>query len=265
MSQNKSVNIGFPTIVMIAVSIGAFILGAISYYVYISIALGVDLYNSQYDYSNYNYYTNNDNKESKPDYSTSSKNNTYNSSSSNTSVQRSTTTTDNTSSSSQNNSTSVNGKASTKSAPLSIGEWGIGSVYSSGSYVDVPTRVVNVIRGSQASNEYKNFCNQSSTLYKYEDAKSGTEWAVIEYEVDLTKFSSDVTSYLNSSINGTGDNTAIVYNNNRYIVSTANMTPAFASGKIVTAKFATQLPIGCSDYIITLGSSQGSQAFIHGK
>lgn len=264
MSQNKSFNISFSTVVMIAVSIGAFILGAISYYIYISIALGVDLYNNQYDY--YDYYSSNDNLVSKPDYSTSSQNNTYDSSSSNASAQSNTTLQNNTATaSSESTSVSVNGKSSTKAAPLSIGEWGIGSVYSSGSYVDVPTRVVNVIRSSQAASEYQNFCNQGSTIYKYENAKDGMEWAVIEYEIDLSKFSSDVSAYLNSSVNGTGNNTAIVYNNNRYIVSTANMTPSLASGKIVTAKFATQLPIGCSDYIITLGSSQGSQAFIHGK
>ena len=44
-----------------------------------------------------------------------------------------------------------------------------------------------------------------------------------------------------------------------------NMTSDYTSGKVVTAKFATQLPIGCSEYIIALGSSSNTQAFYYGK
>ena len=36
-------------------------------------------------------------------------------------------------------------------------------------------------------------------------------------------------------------------------------------GKVVSTKFAVQLPIGCSDYIIVLGSSSGTQAYFMGK
>ena len=101
---------------------------------------------------------------------------------------------------------------------------------------------------------------------KLEDAKENMEWAVIEYSIDLTKMEKDSTAKLDTKITGIGDNNSIKYNGATYIVSTTNMTPNnYTKGEIVSCKFAVQLPIGCTDYLIALGSSSGTKAFFSGK
>ena len=131
--------------------------------------------------------------------------------------------------------------------------------------MDVPVKVTKVTRGSRAAQEVKNYCENGSSIYKYEDAKEDMEWAVIEYDVDLTKMEKDSTVTLDRKITGTGDNTSIKYNGIIYIVSTMNMTSGYTKGEIVTCKFAVQLPIGCTDYLIALGSSSSTQAFFIGE
>lgn len=157
------------------------------------------------------------------------------------------------------------GKASTKASPLSLNEWGIASQYSSGSYIDIPTRVTKVTRGANAAKEVKAYCDSGSSIYKYSEPKQGMEWAVIDYDVDLTKVSNDTSARLYSSVAGTGNNTSIKYNGTTYITTTMGMTSEYDKGKIVNSKFAVQLPIGCSDYIIVLGSLDHTQAFFKGK
>ena len=151
---------------------------------------------------------------------------------------------------------------------MSIGEWGIGSKYSSGEYIDVPVKVTNVIRGTTAAQKVKDYCEKGSSIYKYEDAKEGMEWAVIEYNVDLTNikgYSMGKSIKVDTKVTGTGDNTSIQYNGYTYIVSTMNMTNDYSKEDIATGYFAVQLPIGCTDYLIALGSSSGKQAFFNGK
>lgn len=157
------------------------------------------------------------------------------------------------------------GKASTKASPLSLNEWGIASQYSSGSYIDIPTRVTKVTRGANAAKEVKAYCDSGSSIYKYSEPKQGMEWAVIDYDVDLTKVSNDTSARLYSSVAGTGNNTSIKYNGTTYITTTMGMTSEYDKGKIVNSKFAVQLPIGCSDYIIVLGSLDHTQAFFKGN
>ena len=91
------------------------------------------------------------------------------------------------------------------------------------------------------------------------------EWAVIEYSIDLTKIEEETNAKLDAKVTGTGNNNSIKYNDTTYMVSTVNMTPnKYTKGNIETCKFAVQLPIGCTDYLIVLGSSSGSQAFFYG-
>lgn len=165
---------------------------------------------------------------------------------------------------------SITGKSSSKTEPLSIGEWGIASKYSSGEYskyVDVPVKISNITRGDSAAQQVKEYCN--SSIYTYEDAKTGMEWAVIEYNVDLTNIQAYYTGEKNikvdSKVTGTGDSTAIKYKDHLYFVSTLNMTNKNTKETIATGLFAVQLPIGCTDYIITLGSISETQAFFSGK
>lgn len=157
------------------------------------------------------------------------------------------------------------GKASTKANPLSLNDWGIASQYSSGSYIDIPTRVTKVTRGANAAKEVKAYCDSGSSIYKYSEPKQGMEWAVIDYDVDLTKVSNDTSARLYSSVAGTGDNRNIKYNGTTYIVTTMGMTSEYDKGKVVNSRFAVQLPIDCTDYIIVLGSLDHTQAFFAGK
>ncbi len=255
MQNDNKISISLTTVIIIAVCIGALILGIICYFIFEN---NVSKNEEKLDTGLLNTTSQVNNLLS----NSSSVSNTIDNDNSNVEVN---TSINQNNTSSIPESSSVNAKTSSKSNPLSVGEWGIASKYVSGEYVDIPARVTNITRGTQAAQEYKNYCENGSSIYKYEDAKEEMEWAIVEYEVDLTSFSSDTSVILDKKISGTGDNTSIKYNNSTYIVSTANMTSGYASGKVVTAKFATQLPIGCSEYVIVLGSSSGTQAFIMGE
>lgn len=266
--ENNKISISLNTVIIIAIIIGALILGLISFFIY-------DKMNTE---SNNSVISDNDNKQSESlldnndddnddviinndDKEETNTNSQVPNNSENTSSNENE---ENTSSSSTSNS--ATGKSSSKQNPLAIGEWGISSRYLSGEYVDVPAKVTNVTRGSSAAQEVKQYLTSGSSIYKYEDAKEGMEWAVIEYSIDLTKFEKETTAKLDSKVTGTRDNTSIKYNGTTYIVSTVNMTPnKYTKGSIETCKFAVQLPIGCTDYLIVLGSSSGSQAYFTGK
>ncbi len=171
-------------------------------------------------------------------------------------------------SSSQTNS--VTGKSSSNSSPLSIGEWGIASKYGSGNYTDVPVKVTNVTRGDSATQMVKDFCNTGSSIYKYSEPDDDMEWAVVDYTVDLSNFkapssSGDKTIKVDSKVTGTGNSSAVKYNGNTYIISTTNMTSGTTKENIANGQFAVQLPIGCTDYLIVLGTSSHTQAFFKGK
>lgn len=171
----------------------------------------------------------------------------------------------NSSTDNSSNTTPVTGVSSSKTSPLTFGEWGIASKYYSGEYVNVPVRVTNITRGSAAAQEVEEYCNSGSSIYKYEDAEDGMEWAVVEYEIDLSDFDTDTIVNLDRRITGTGDNSSVKHRGTTYIISTMNMSFDYDSGKIVTSKFATQLPTGCHDYLIVLGSSSSTQAFFQGE
>lgn len=250
--ESKKISISLHTLI-IAIIVGSLAVGLISFFIYDK--MNTESNNSIIANNNENILDNNDDKEEITNNSQVSNNNT------NTSNDNDKETT-----SSSSTSNSATGKSSSKQNPLAIGEWGISSKYLSGDYVDVPTKITKVTRGSSAAQEVKKYLTSSSSIYKYEDAEEDMEWAVIEYSVDLTKINKETTAKLDSKITGTGNNTLIQYNGTTYIVSIVNMTPNnYTKGNIETAKFAVQLPIGCTDYLIVLGSSSGSQAFFTGK
>lgn len=239
MQENK-ISVSLTTIIVIAVIIGVLV-GIVAFTIYNNVAP-----NSME--------TANDKKEQSNNSTSSFDTNTITNSYTNTSDEK-------------NNSTTnfVTGKSSSKQNPLSIGEWGIASKYVSGEYVDVPVKVTNITRGSVAAQEVEDYCNDDYSIYKYEDAKENMEWAVIEYSVDLTKMQKDSSIRMDTKITGTGNNTSIKYNGYTYIVSTLNMSSGYSKGEIIPCKFAVQLPIGCTDYLIAIGSSSSTQAFFNGK
>ena len=167
------------------------------------------------------------------------------------------------------NSTSatIEGKASTQANPLKIGEWGIASKYSSGEYVDIPVKVTNVTRGSEAVAKIKAYCDNSS-VYKYTEPKEGMEWAVIDYTVDLTNLTalySGKPAKISSKIRGTGDNSSIRYNGKTYILTTMDMSESYSKEDIANGSFAVSLPIGCTEYTIAMGEYSHTNAFFAGK
>ena len=261
--ENKKITISLTTIIIIAVIIGALILGGISFIIYNNINKDNNYNLSQHQDTQENVNNTNSTEQTSSNDFLNNQSSIDNSNSS--SISNNSSTQQN---SSTSQTTSVNGETSSKSSPLPIGNWGIASKYSSGNYVDVPVKVVNVTRGNSAAQMVKNYCNNSSSIYKYEDAKEGMEWAVIDYSVDLTNvegYSMGKDIRVDSKITGTGDNTSIHYKDNVYIVSTMNMTSGYSKENMANGQFAVQLPIGCTDYLIALGSSSHTQAFFTGE
>lgn len=258
--ENKKINIGLTTIIISAVIIGIAILCIIFFVIYTRSNLP-KLQDTQQDSNTFN-----SNEQTNSNSSLNNVNSIDNSDSSN--IIDNTISTEPEPDSSSEQATSVTGETSSKSSPLSIGQWGIASKYNFGNYVDIPVKITNVVRGDSAAQIVENYCNSSSSIYKYEDAKDGMEWAIIDYTVDLTNidgYSMGKDIKVDSKITGTGDNTSIHYNDNIYIVSTMNMTSGYSKENIANGQFAAQLPIGCTDYLITLGSASSTQAFFAGE
>ena len=178
-----------------------------------------------------------------------------------------------------NISSSKDAKDSSKDAPLSIGEWGYAPIYAGKyldeeyadkTYLDVPVRVTKVTRGSKLVDEVKKWAQEKN--YKYEDPKAYTEWAIIEYEVDLTnvKFGGTLGTNPKVSVSIKGsDGGSVKHNGITYIgVSTREMGSSdyVKEPGVYQRKIVTQLPEGCTDYLIVLGSSyNGKEAFYKGE
>ena len=171
---------------------------------------------------------------------------------------------------------SKDAKASTKESPLKLGEWGLAakrvSKYLSEEYadkeaVDVPVRVTKVTRGADAEKEVKEWFN-GQKFYKYEDPKAYMEWAVVDYEVDLSSLKFDegtigVNSYVDSDVKGT-DGGSVKYKGITYILSTKDITGSDYVKKpgVYKCKFIVTLPEKCTDYLVKLGSSyNGAESY----
>jgi len=166
----------------------------------------------------------------------------------------------NTNNNTNNSSSNITGQESSKSYPLSFNKWGIASKYSSGSYRDIPVSITNVTRGNQAARLVEEYCDRDYSIYKYEEAKDGMEWAVFDYKVDLSSImtSSGVNLKVESKIIGTGETSSVKYNNKIYIITTTDMSSNdFVKESIAEGQIIAQLPIGCTDYLVVLGSNGG--------
>ena len=194
----------------------------------------------------------------------------------NTTVDTNTTVDNNT----QQPSTNVNVKESSVEKPLAFGEWGNASKYVSEylskeykdvKYTGVPVSVTKVTRGKDAAEMVKKWCDKSS-FYKYEDAKTNMEWAVVDYKVDLTVLKFDEgtigTDYdISAGVKGINGG-SIEYNNMRYYVTTTDMTSSdyVKQPGVYEGQFAVQLPVGCTDYIITMGNeTNGAISYFKGQ
>lgn len=179
----------------------------------------------------------------------------------------------------QDNVSSKDAKESSLESPLKIGQWGFASKYAGKylseeyadkTYIDVPVRVTKVTRGEKALSEVKKWAEEKN--YKYEDPKAYLEWAVVEYQVDLSDVTFDegtigTSIKIDSSLKGT-DGGSVKYNDITYILSTrdASSSDYVKEPGVYNGKFITQLPEGCTDYFIVLGSKyNGAEAYFKGE
>lgn len=169
--------------------------------------------------------------------------------------------------------TGSNGTASASSLenPLQVGEWGIASKYNTEtrSDQDVNISVTNIIRGEEAAEMAKEYMSSDYSIYKYEEPEAYLEWVVIEYDVDFadTYIPGELGASPNVEADITGpDGSSIKYNGITYITSTIEIgSRDYIKTKTGSGKILTQIPIGCTDYIIQFGRYGGTTAYFQGK
>ena len=191
-----------------------------------------------------------------------------------------TTTTDDTKVEKSTTTSSKDAKVSTADSPLAMGSWGLASKYAGKyldeeyadkSYIDVPVRVTKVSRGDKIISDVKSLLAEHH--YKYQDPKSSQlEWAIVDYEVDLTnvKFGGSLGTNIkiDSSVKGS-DGSSVKYDGITYILTTVDVSDSkyVKEPGVYSGKFITQLPKGCSDYLIKLGNSyqNGAESYFKGE
>ena len=155
--------------------------------------------------------------------------------------------------------------------PLQVGEWGIASKYNTETSSDqnVNVRVTNIIRGDEAKEMAKEYMSRDYSIYKYEEPEAYLEWVVIEYDVDFadTYVPGELGASPNVEADITGpDGSSVKYNGITYITSTIEIgSRDYIKAKTGSGKILTQIPIGCTDYIIQFGRYNGTTAYFQGK
>ena len=155
--------------------------------------------------------------------------------------------------------------------PLQVGEWGIASKYNTETSSDqnVNVRVTNIIRGNEAKEMAKEYMSRDYSIYKYEDPEAYLEWVVIEYDVDFadTYVPGELGASPNVEADITGpDGSSVKYNGITYITSTIEIgSRDYIKAKTGSGKILTQIPIGCTDYIIQFGRYKGTTAYFQGQ
>ena len=130
--------------------------------------------------------------------------------------------------------------------------------YKDTEYVTVPVRVTKVTRGTKAEEILNDYIKDRNL--QIEKLDSDTEWVVFDYEIDLNELTFDEnTSGTEASIKTDVvglDGKSVKYKNTSYIMITYDVSE---NNDLVTKKgiykkrFILPFPIGCKDYIVTLG------------
>lgn len=169
--------------------------------------------------------------------------------------------------------TGSNGTARTSSLenPLQVGEWGIASKYNTNtsSNQNVNIKVTNIIRGDGAKAMAQEYMSSDYSIYEYEEPEAYLEWVVIEYDVDFadTYIPGELgaSPNVNATISGP-DGSSVKYNGITYITSTLEIgSRDYIQTKTGSGKILTQIPIGCTDYIVQFGVYNGTTAYFQGK
>ena len=179
---------------------------------------------------------------------------------------------------SKSDSASKDVTSSTKDAPFAMKQWGLASKYAGKyldesyadqTYIDVPVRVTKVTRGDKAIDNVKSLLAEHH--YKYTEPKSSQlEWVIVEYEVDLTnvKFGGSLgtTIKIDSSVKGT-DGGSVKHDGITYILTTVDVSDSkyVKEPGVYSGKFITQLPKGCTDYLIKFGSYGKTESYFKGE
>ena len=193
-------------------------------------------------------------------------------------IEKGTNTTTNNSTKKSSSKASKDTTASTKEAPLELGEWGLASKYAGRyldesyadqTYIDVPVKVKKVSRGDKVVDDVKSLL--AAKHYKYQEPKSTQlEWVIVEYDVDLSdvKFGGSLgtTIKIDSSVKGT-DGGSVKYDGITYILTTLDVSSSdyVKEPGVYSGKFVTQLPKGCKDYLIKFGSYGKTESYFKGE
>jgi hypothetical protein len=208
-----------------------------------------------------------------PSSNTNTKSNNTNTKTNTTNATNTTTTNSNTSSNNSNTKSNITGKKSSKDNLLSFGEWGMASKSVSGGQKSVPVRINSIIRGNEAGSIVKEAEGTGGSIsLKYTEPKKGMEWVVVNYTVDVSSIMKEdgVSVNVVPDIQGTGESKSITYNGLNYtIIGCYNIGKTnYVKTQTGDARFATQLPIGCTEYVIVMGydySDDGSGEYAYFK
>ncbi len=150
--------------------------------------------------------------------------------------------------------------------PLSAGDWGNCSKYSTEekSYVNVPVRVTAVVSGKEAEKRVKAFADESDS-FAYTPPDEGAVWVIADYELSLDGFptgkggtTADITAFIVPDDGG-----MFSLNGKNYIPSVVNISgEEYYHHGIICGTIAYILPDDADEYIIALGEYEETQAFI---
>lgn len=155
--------------------------------------------------------------------------------------------------------------SSSLSSPLGLNSWGSAAKYNTKeqNYINVPVRITAIEHGQKATDTVKKFMSESPS-YNYTEPGQDAEWVVADYEISLDGFPVDeggadstVTSFITAENGGYFE-----YGDKQWSTTTINITDGkYYFEGTVNGKIAFQMLKNRSDYVITLGEYDETQAF----
>lgn len=167
----------------------------------------------------------------------------------------------------------ANPRLSELESPLQVGEWGVASIYypfdvngNTTEYKNVYAKVTNVIKGDEADRIARE--NMSGNqMIQYVEPNEGMEWVLIEFDFDFGELydGKEQPIFVDTNVCALDGSNIIVYNNVPYECSAVDYSYTFRyDTQTGFGRFFAQLPIGCTDYIILIGSPNDNVAYIRG-
>lgn len=155
--------------------------------------------------------------------------------------------------------------SSSLSSPLGLDTWGSAAKYNTKeqNYINVPVRITAIEHGQKATDTVKKFMSESSS-YNYTEPGQDAEWVIADYEISLDGFpvdeggaDSSITSFITAENGGYFE-----YGDKQWSTTTINITDRkYYFDGIVKGQIAYQMLKDRTDYVITLGEYDETQAF----